>query len=534
MAEKETSFDLLRKSILAMYSAPTERPNLINITRHLTDWDEQEFDGKEFEGQKTFEELQSLSAFLENKGLSAQSDEIFRLILHTFPEKYFPSLPWLKDSKDIDLQVMDDAKFVLESRNYPDYVQESFRLFDEHFRKVNRTLPSFVQEVEMNMFKERGSGDAGELFRRFADVADKLHSTSLKDISWTLMNQLAMKLNNKMNAFNAAYMFLKGLDEVKIARPSQGLRDDMRRNESFFLRNFYWKNIDEATAKNDFANLVFYIDKFLPMVETGYERSNLLMLRDNALRQINEIPKGCVTFIMAAFVLLIVVSIILSEPDKGKRRNLDKSRKQILVPKKENDTNIESTYGTRELSEALEVKSRTGLRERKPPVRPHYRKLNLFEIRHVIFQKMRLDYLSEQKLNDEEQHQLDLLLKDYADRCEFYKYDSGDREKVHWDAKIYSPRIIQDAQDHLAGWRLKKYPADFVDAQDNQLLSTNNPVHVKIILERLQIYGYYKEPTIPSSWDESAKRALLDFKVSNMGVVNSDWDSEAQKYLFGK
>ncbi|GAB4271352.1 MAG: hypothetical protein Kow0029_08930 [Candidatus Rifleibacteriota bacterium] len=535
MPEAEKIYESVRKAILAVYAKPTDRPGLINLARHVQEWDELDFVEKESEGHKIFEELQSLSAFLENKGLSAQSDEVFRLILHTFPEKYFPSLPWLKDSKDVDLSLLDDARFVLESRNYPDYVQESFRLFDEQFRKANRSLPVFVKELELNLFNEKGSGITGELFRRFADVADKLYSSTLKDVPWTLMNQLAMKLNNSMNAFNAAYILLKGLDEVRVARPSPALRDSMRKNEDFFLRNYYWKCIDDATAKEDYSNVVFYIDKFLPMIETGYERSNLLMLRENALKKINEIPKGCITYTILAFTVLIVISILASEPEIKKNLNLDRTREEILTPKKDRDDGIkvESKIDDQQLEEALEVKSRTGLREKKPPVRPHNRKLNLYEIRHVIFQKMRLDYLAGQKLDDDERKQLEILLEDYKSRCEFYQYDNDVREKVHWDAKIHAPRIIQDAQDILNSWKKKHEQPDVQEIVSKQLLNLSNPQHVRLIIQRLKMYGYYKEKDIPKTWTESARRALLDFKVSNLGIVNSEWNMETQNALFG-
>lgn len=93
MADRDTSQELIRKSILAIYNSPTDRATLINLGRQLNEWDEINFPGKEFQSQKLFEDLQSLSAFLENRGLTAQADEIFRFILYTFPEKYFPSLP---------------------------------------------------------------------------------------------------------------------------------------------------------------------------------------------------------------------------------------------------------------------------------------------------------------------------------------------------------------------------------------------------------------------------------------------------------
>jgi hypothetical protein len=533
MAENEAPFELVRKSMLAIYAAPSVREHFVDLARHLNTWDELGYEEKESQGIKIFEDLQSLTSFLENKGLSSYADEIFRLILHTFPEKYFPSLPWLKDSQNVDLRLLEDAGFVLQSRNYPDHVQEAFRLFEEQFKQVLNKLPVFSHEVEMNLFKEEGSGMAGEMFRRFAKISEKLHETSLKDIPWTLINQLAMKLNNSLNAFNAAYLLLKGLDEITLARPSRGLRNNMYRNEKFFLRNFYWKNIDQAQANKDYTNLVFFIDKFIPLADTGYERSNLLMIREKALKNINEIPKGLVTKIFIVFGILIVVSILLSEPAPKQRLNLQRSREKILSAKKGMQSPTEKRDEEKE-PKVYYVTSRTGLIEKKPPVRPHNRDLDLYEIRHAVFQKMRLDYLAEQNLSPEEREKYQVLLEDYNSRCEFYKYKSEDREKVHWDGKINAPRIIQDAQDILASWRPENKQEEIARLVENELLSLNNPIHVQHIVGRLQLYGYYHGQVLPESWNDEASRALLDFKVSNLGVVDSKWDRKTQKALFGK
>lgn len=538
MAESKSPFELVRQTILEIYSAPSVQEHFVNLGRYLSIWDDKDYSAKEFEGLKIFEDLQGLCSFLENRNLNAQSDEVFRLILHTFPEKYFPSLPWLKDSEDVDYKLLEDAGFVIKSRKYPDYVQESFRLFQEQFHKVNHKLPAFIKEVEMNMFRSNGAGMAGELFRLFADFAENLDTTKMKDIPWTMINQLAMKLNNRMNAYNAAYLLLKGLEEIRTVQPTPGLRDTIYRNKKFFLRNFYWQKIDESQANKDYSNLVFYIDKFVPLIDSGYERSNLLAIRSKALKNISEVPKGLVGYVLLGFALLVIVSIFLSEPPTKERLNLDQTRRRILSRKKGTKSG-ESAFWPADADDndrqakPIIVKSRTGLREIKPPVHPHNRKLNLYEIRHAVFQKMRLAYLGEiDDLSQSEQEKLEVLKEDYDSRCKFYKYDNEVREKVHWDASIHAPRIIQDAQDILRKWRNENAKGSISRLVENELLSLTNPRHVEAIVKRLKHYGYFKGENIPENWNNDAKRALLDFKVSNLGIVNNEWDMKTQKALF--
>ncbi len=538
MIDSEKQFEQIKKTILAVYSLPAERSIFIKLSQLLNEWDELNFPAKEFQGQKLFEDLQSLQAFLENRGLTSQAEEILRLILFVFPEKYFPTIPWAKDSQEVDYRLLEEADAVAKSKNYPDFVQESVRLFNEQFLKIDRKLAAFALEVENFQFKENGSGEAGELFRRFADVADRLYSTDLKDMPWTIMNQLALKTNNSISHFFAAYLIIRGMKTIRTARPSSGLYELMQRNEAFFMRNHYWKSIDDDLSRKDFSSLVQNIDKFLPMVDSGYERSNLISLRNHALQNINEIPRNFMAYSIVSLVIAALVAIVLYEPAQRSSLNLDRSREELLnsgkkaaevekIPESVAD-NLQKTF-----DRALEVSSRTGLPERMPPLRPHNRKLDISEIRHVVFQKMRIDYLREQLLNPQEKDLLDEMNKDYLARCEFYEYNSSDREKVHWDAKIHAPRITQDAQDILARWRRENAPVEVEKLTASQLLSLNNPEHLKILIGRLKLYGYYREKELPDSWNESAKRALLDFKVSNLAVVDSVWDMPTQKVLFG-
>jgi hypothetical protein len=127
---------------------------------------------------------------------------------------------------------------------------------------------------------------------------------------------------------------------------------------------------------------------------------------------------------------------------------------------------------------------------------------------------------------------LEVLKEDYDSRCKFYKYDNEVREKVHWDASIHAPRIIQDAQDILRKWRNENAKGSISRLVENELLSLTNPRHVEAIVKRLKHYGYFKGENIPENWNNDAKRALLDFKVSNLGIVNNEWDMKTQKALF--
>ena len=537
MFDDDKIYEMIRKSIRGIYSSPQDRSSVVILTKLVTDWEDGGSSGNELQSQKIFEELQTLNSYLDNRGHTAQADEIFRLILSVFPEKYFPSLPWLRESQDIDYRLLEDSIFVARSKSYPDFALESLRLFEEQFRMVDQKLMMFALEVENGQYRESGAGAAGELFRRYADLVEKLALTPLRDLPWSMMNQMAMKLNNNLSKFYAAYLVVKANRVIKNSRPSQGLQDLINRNEVFFLRNFYWKCIDDDQANRNYSALVQDIDKLLPLSNYGDERSTLLIMRNQALKKINQIPRNFMTYVFFALITVSIVVVVMHEPPARTSLSLDRSREELIAAaRRANEAAREESAvyesSKDDLDRALEVSSNTGLRERKPPLRPHNRKLDLFEIRHAVFQKIRLDYLRDQKLSVDEQIKLEGLTRDYVLRCEFYEYDSSDREKVHWDAKIHMPNLVKDAQEIQEKWRKASAPIDVKKLVSEQLLNLNNPEHLRILLERLKNLDYYREKELSGTWSEPEKRALLDFKVTNMGVVDSNWDMKTQKALF--
>ena len=78
--------------------------------------------------------------------------------------------------------------------------------------------------------------------------------------------------------------------------------DDLRRNESFFLRNAYWENLDTSVRKGDYGNVVFYVDRLLPLVDSSAEKKNLLLIKEDAKRRAEGLPWGCISVVVIVLV----------------------------------------------------------------------------------------------------------------------------------------------------------------------------------------------------------------------------------------
>ncbi len=159
--------------------------------------------------------------------------------------------------------------------------------------------------------------------------------------------------------------------------------------------------------------------------------------------------------------------------------------------------------------------------------------MNISEIRYAVFQKHRLDYLKEQNLAPEERKKLAALEEDWIARCEFYEYKIEDRETVHWNLKIYGPVIIQEALDILRIWR-QGDGTDNGPADSNELMNLNNPLHIRLIVNRLHQLKCFNGSETPAVWNQECVHALKDFKASYLSRPDSVWDIDTQNALFGR
>lgn len=534
MSQPVIKIELVRRAIQEVYQSPLAEKSYADLSATIRTWEEDSPENDEDEEKRIYDGLQSLTGFLQNKGYESEADEVVSFTLKFFPERYFPELPRTRAYKDLDLLLFKSARQAL--KNIPDSEEKLaiLNLFEEHYREAIQDLELLASEIAEGKFKKNGTGTAGELFRCFADAALQLQNTPVKDNIWTLMNQLAMKINISINGYNQAFLLLNGIEKVNAEKPSGWLREEMIRNEIFFWRNYCWKNIDEAVVAKDNSQIVYWIDNSLPFMKTGYERTNLLSLRAGTAMNTKPFPRQFLTGGTIFIVIAAIVFIISREPEAKKSLNLEQSREELIQ-------SIRTGFQTEEkkpqtwqqiVSQASKINSKTGLPEVRPPLKPHLRPLNLLEVRHAIFQKFRLDYLKEQYLSKEESMKLAALENDWKSRCDFYEYNIEDREKVHWDLKIYGPYLTQDAIDILNSWRGRDKNGINAISPD-ELMSQNNPLHIRLIIQELRHRGCFKASETPQIWNEECSWSLKEFKATYLSIVDSVWDIKTQKALFG-
>ena len=538
MGRAEKPIEEVRKAIQAIYQNPARRELYASLDLKISLWEKKSLLDSENEDQRILDGLQSLLSFLVDNDYEEYAKEIFSLIIKSLPEIYFPESPRIAFSKETERELAEKSSALYGSAEISENAKASFRLFHKQLQMIENNIRTFIGEAELENFHERGIGSAGDLYRTFFEAAQRLENTPMQDLSWMHVNHLSMRINNSFCAFIAAYNIAKTLNGIENTKPSGWLRDEIVRNENFFLRNKCWKYIDEALMKRDNVMLLKYVDKALPAVTGGFERDYLLSLRAKAVSSDHRLSMVVLASVLGAVIVIALISMISYEPEMKRSIDLDKTRKHLMEAirsgiapgplKKPEDRQIGAFIPD------LDVRSRTGLRERKPPIKPHDRNLNLFEIRHAVFQQYRLQYLDEQSLSPDEKKKLKALWEDWRQRCEFYTYDNEIREKIHWDLKIHGPTLIQDAQDILNSWRPEKDPVLQKNLkQAGGVLSLKNPLHMRLVVERLRKLGYYRSSGVPGAWNDDCRRALIDFKISNMSIIDDVWDQPTQKALMG-
>lgn len=536
MSYKDGPFEAVRRALQGACQSPEMPEALLAIYQSVSAWESSSSAQNPNEDQKIFDGLMSLYSFLENKDFSPQAQQLLIFIITSFPGFYFPRLPRASPGDNLELNLFREAHEALMLKAAPEKPLRALAIFEEQFRRSNLNLPLLAAEIASGSFYRDGPGRAGELFRSFAEAATVLQDTAAKDSPWELMNQLAVKLNNNISGFNQSYLFLKALETIKTARPSGYLRDEIVRNQTFFQRNHCWQNLDEALITKNDSSILFWADKTLTLVNELHERSHLLKLREIAASKVKKPGQSWFGAAALACMLLSAVTVIIwTEADVKKKLNLDQSRKELLqaikAGTKQEPEEPEPENVFQRLPSQPSIQSRTGLLEYRPPLKPHGRKLYLPEIRHAVFQKIRLENLRKLVLSEAEGRQLVELEKDWQSRCEFYEYENEDREKVYWDLKIHNINLALDAQDILSSWR--KTP-DFTSQILNSgaMLDFSNAQHFQIVVNRLKHLGFMKASDTPKIWDEDCRRALMEFKATHLSVLDSVWDRKTQNALF--
>lgn len=529
-------------AIMAAYAASTEPSNFTMLALNLSKWDEETYPEKNADEVKIAEELYTLMTSLEKKGLKHQSDEVFRMMLLTFPERHFAQSPGQTNLEGIDFELFKADK------------SETMTRFEDCFRMAVADSERFIHDIELHMFKEGSVGLAGNLFTAFVATAVRAAGSARHDVPWKLMHQLAWLLNNSYRAYNQAYGIMRCILSVGIAAPTPALAAELEHSMNFFKRNYYWSSIDKATMTGDNTSLVMYIDRLLPMVTAGHEKSNLIMLRAKAVKQGKGLPWGCLLIVPVLITIILAANHFLDRyitkfPENSENASSKTTPTRLLEP---TDTR-QPIPAQQPADKSLQVFNRAGLDESKPPPQPLGRKLSLAELRYVIFQKHRLEHLDGIDLSEEEQEALHRLWQEWRSRGENIEIGSEEKKAVETEAEIYSDLLKGDAEDQLQQIVKSLEPDDWTKNKDkdktasetdiqemnNQrfkqsegLLNLYDPADIRKVLLQLEKTGYYNGPTDLISWNSVARSALARFKAAKMLRIDDKWDLETQQALF--
>lgn len=517
------------KAIREVYQYPEKAGIIADLSKHLSAWDSIANIELEEYSRRIFSGLLSLVTFLESNGFQEQAEDVLVSVVSIFPEYYFPPPPKTHFVAAIDFSLFEEARRILQKEKAGAEPLSALAAFEDHFRATSLNLPLFSAEIMSGVFHKTGRGRAGDFFRCFAELARQLQDSEARDIIWGLMNQLAIKLNDVFSDFEQSVRFLKALETVKASRPEGWLYDQMQKNQAFFLRNHCWRNIDEALLHKDYSRILVWVAKALTVVDSPYEKLYLNQLQELATAKIRMRIRSMLAIGVAMVLLSVTLSFVAWELAGEKNAKPVRGGAFFRSPKTSVKVDEQEPYSSSIELEPMQIKSRSGLAEYRPPFRPHGRKLMLPEVRHVIFQKIRLDHLAAMNLTENEKNRLAKLRQDWKDRCEFYECEPADREAVFWDLKIHELNLRLDAEDILKSWQK---PAGQDQFAQGTVFDLKNLKHAQTVMGRLKQLGYLKTAEIPTLWNEECNRALLEFKATEMRVMDSSLDLATQKLLF--
>lgn len=471
---------------------------------------------------EVIEALKELEAELRELEYTDDAD-LIRCVIVTDVEVKEPLLeetPVESAKVEIDFSLLEDAETMFESWKFEDEVKATFCEFCQMFRDISSNLPEFRKEVEAGMFNPDGTGNAGKFYEHLSKAVEILNGTVIADVPWVLMNQLASILNYNHKAYYAAFRITQALLLIKIAQPSAEILEEMKVNGKQFQKNHHWQELDEMITNKDYIEASLVIEELMKVEDCPEEHESLLKIKAQVIEKSSKIPWLFISTSVFIASLVVAIAVLKAGPKITGRVQT------FSAVKTANEERIERFYV-----------GQSALKEELPPLQPNECKLNLSQVRFLVFQKRRIEYLEKQSLSQNEQRLLKRLQEEYNKRCKFYKHNTNDKDQILIELKKFDKAICADASYMLKSWE-KVYGVVGVDdiapaKTEIKLLDIKIADNVEKIQKRLHARGFYKG-YINKKWNKETKDALMSFKVMELKVVNSKWDVKTQNALLGK
>lgn len=391
-----------------------------NIRRLLKNWDEINQPVQVYEQSQGHEEARSKQIYekirilcldlanVQNKFFHARL--LSEALLDTFPELESISEILKKDVAQLE---------ALEDQHKHQYLIEELT---EACSNAQAQIKKLQREIKLGGFSPASRGFTAEVFRSF-QVA--LKTMSDKSISYLIVRDLALDLNNEHDDSETAFKIVNGLLLYDGPKPSEEIINKLTQEREVLHRN--WKTKELEKKSGNLSATLEIIDDMLKYA-SGSERADLVHLRSKIEgKRRFKTAKWTVYALIAAAIGIMWIVEETSKPTP--RSFVQPSPIQSTAPKS----------------------TATAFIEALPPIGSGMH-LSRSQVRYCVYQGERLDAMRLLISSDYQIEKFNNLISDYNSRCAQYRYTSGVLSSIKREAESKASTLQADAKRIVATW----------------------------------------------------------------------------------
>lgn len=517
--------------------------------------------------REVFGEVRDIYLWVANEhGLHSLSVRILQAAIEAFAR-----LPRASEQMAGDLEILQS-----------NLAFEPFQPLAEYIQELKDSLTFLDADLRRDGFGTGATGRAKRLFELFTAAATGTKGTDLSDAPWVAIRDLAISLNNDLDAPQGALALLNGvLYYASRHPPSQEVSDRLKADKRDIEGIIAQRELMEQVKAGRHDAALAIVNRLLGDIQgTGEERDFLLKVRAGLEHQRKQKSKRLVSrlFWGAAAVGGIILFIANQKPTPT-RTTYPSPPHTAPAPR---PTPPQAPTAPRP-DPAPTVPARLDT-EDMPPVGDGSRALGASQIRYCLFQQIRLETIRTELSESQDVSRFNGMVDDWNSRCSRYRYRESDMTAAQFSLSSKRSDLQAEGRGIAASMPSRLWPtpsspppasgstynsapaapvavpqtqlpqpsytpapspvqplpppveitqapsagAGTYAAERGDLLRVEDAIRVQ---QRLADLGYFSG-IVDGMWGPRSRTALRDFKMAN-GLPRDDvWDERTETTLF--
>ncbi|MGO4389072.1 peptidoglycan-binding protein [Microvirga sp. 2YAF29] len=452
---------------------------------------------------------------------------------------------------------------------------EPVRPLVEYIRELKNALTFLDADLRRGGFGAEATGQANRLFELFVAAVAGTKGTDLSDAPWMAIRDLAISLNNDLDAPQGALALLNGVLYHASRHPSsQEVSDRLKSDKRDIEGILAQRELMEHAKAGRHDEALAIVNRLLGDAQvTGEERDFLLKVRTGLEHQRKQKSKRLVSRLFWGGAAVVGIALYVSNQKPTPTRTTY-SQPPYTAPAPRPTLPQPPTVPKSDPAPTVPARPDT---EEMPPVGDGSRLFTASQIRYCLFQQVRLETIRTELSESQDVSRFNGMIDDWNSRCSRYRYRESEMTAAQFSlsskrselqaegrriassmpsspppassstynsapaapvaipqtqlpppASAPAPSPVQPLPPPVEIAQTPSAGAGSYAAEPSDLMRVENATRIQ---QRLADLGYFSG-IVDGMWGPRSRTALRDFKLAN-GLARDDvWDERTETTLF--